>query len=216
MWSCLSGQFDSAQVAFTSLVFKYYFFFFVWKLYTLKRSKNFSPGGEAHLHFSKDVGHTKSWLLPKAEMSCWTVWVSCLGPAWWFTVCVQSWLSDWVGKLSCVLVFSGIGFLLGWRMGSVLGSVCWGSWGELRCSSKERKRNEKGKNRSHFFSGAANCWASLATHQHFFFFVNFNSSYGATQASKLKTRPGFVEGLQSLPVFARFMCWRVFSAMCGG
>lgn len=40
----------------------------------------------------------------------------------------------------------------------------------------------------------------------FFFFVNFNKSYGATQASKLKTGPGFLEGLQSLPVFANFTC----------
>lgn len=33
---------------------------------------------------------------------------------------------------------------------------------------------------------------------------------------KLKTKPGFVEGLQSLSVFARFTCEREFSAICGG
>lgn len=42
--------------------------------------------------------------------------------------------------------------------------------------------------------------------QHGVFPVNSNKHYGATQANKLKTRPGFAECLQSHPVFARFTC----------
>lgn len=103
------------------------------------------------------------------------------------------------------LFFLGLVFFWVKEWGQFL-EACGGA-AEVRCSSRERKRNKKEKNRLHLFSVAANCWASLTTQQHFFFgFANFNKSYGAIPASKVKTRPGFVEVLQSLPVFARFTC----------
>lgn len=45
-------------------VLKYSFFLCV---YNLKRWRNFSPGREAGLHFSRVVGHVKSSLLPKDD-----------------------------------------------------------------------------------------------------------------------------------------------------
>lgn len=71
---------------------------------------NFSPGREAHLHFSKDMGHAESCLVPKADdvlLGCLTL--GQLGGS--VHVCMAD--SNWVGRLFCVLVFSGIGVLLG-------------------------------------------------------------------------------------------------------
>lgn len=120
----------------------------------------------------------------KLMMFSWSVWVSYLGPAWWFTTCVHGWLSNWVGKLSCVLVFFLV-LVFFWVKGWDKFLDACGGAAMVRCTSRKRKINEK-ENRSHLFSVAANCWVGLVTHQHFFFVVNFNKSYGATQASKLR------------------------------
>lgn len=59
------------------------------------------------------MGHVKSSLLPKDDdvfvgvFGCLTL--GQLGGL--LRVCMAD--SNWVGKLSCVLVFSGVGFLLG-------------------------------------------------------------------------------------------------------
>lgn len=68
----------------------------------------------------------------KLMMFSWSVWVSYLGPAWWFTTCVHGWLSNWVGKLSCVLVFFWYWFSSGLKDGisswmHVVGQLWWGA-----------------------------------------------------------------------------------------
>lgn len=91
------------------------------------------PWEERHIFISQ-----RTWAMLRADcyqkltMFCWSVWVSSRGPAWWLTMCVHGWLSNWVGKLSCVLVFFWDWFSSGlkdgissWKHG--VGQLRWGA-----------------------------------------------------------------------------------------